>query len=57
MKRFRYKIYNGESLVLTNWIDSESKEKAIAELEPLLNEYNGTDLKVMEVHSANNWSC
>lgn len=57
MKVFRYKIYNGESLVLTNWIRAETKEKAIADLQPLLNEYDGTELKVIEVHSANNWSC
>lgn len=57
MKVFRYKIYNGESLVLTNWIHAETKEKAIADLQPLLNENNGTELKVVEVHSANNWSC
>lgn len=57
MKTFRYKIYNGNELVLTNWINSESKEKAIAELQPLLNEYNGTDLKVIETSSANNRSC
>ena len=52
MKVFRYKIYNGESLVLTNWIQAETKEKAIADLQPLLNEYDGTELKVVEVHSA-----
>ena len=49
MKCFKYKIYNGTELVLTNWINSESKEKAIADLQPLLDEHNGTDLKVIEV--------
>ena len=57
MKVFRYRIYKGNELVLTNYIHRETKEKAIADLQPLLNEYNGTDLKVIEVHSANNWSC
>ena len=31
MKRFRYRIYKGKQLVLTNWIDAETKEKAIAD--------------------------
>ena len=57
MKVFRYRIYKGNELVLTNWINRETKEKAIADLQPLLKEYNGTELKVIEVHSANNWSC
>lgn len=51
MKVFRYKIYKGNELVLTNYINRETKEKAIADLQPLLNENNGTDLKVVEVHS------
>ena len=51
MKVFRYRIFKGNELVLTNYINRETKEKAIADLQPLLNEYNGTDLKVVEVHS------
>ena len=57
MKTFRYKIYNGESLVLTNLINAETKEKAIADLQPLLKECNGTVLKIVEVHSPRKWSC
>ena len=57
MKRFRYKIYNGNELVLTNWIDAETKEKAIADLQELKEEYNGTLIKVNESSSAHNWKC
>lgn len=48
MKTFRYKIYNGESLIVTNYINRENKAKAIADLQPLLKEYGGTHIKVNE---------
>ena len=57
MARFRYKIYNGKQLVLTNWIDANSKEEALEELEPLKKEHNGTHIKVLETTPATNWSC
>lgn len=57
MARFRYKIYNGKQLVLTNWIDANSKEEALEELEPLKKEHDGTHIKLMETTPATNWSC
>lgn len=57
MKRYRYRIYKGNELVLTNWIDAESKEKAIADLQELKQEYDGTLIKVNETSSAHNWKC
>ena len=55
MPRFKYKIYNGNQLVLTNWIDANTKDEALAELEPLKNEHNGTNIKVMETTPPSQW--
>lgn len=49
MKCFKYKLYKGKTLVLTNWINSQTKEEAIQKLELLREEYKGTSIKVMEV--------
>lgn len=57
MKRYRYRIYKNNELVLTNWIDATSKEKAIADLEDLKEEYCGTHIKVNEVSPVSEWSC
>lgn len=57
MKVFKYEIYKEHKLVLTNWINTESKEKAIADLQDLKEEYDGTDLKVIEVCPASKWKC
>ena len=57
MPRFRYRIYNGNELVLTNWIDADSKDEALEELEPLRQEHDGTHVKVIETTPTSQWKC
>ena len=40
-----------------NTIHSESIEKALADLEEVKEEYEGTEIKLSEVGSIKNWSC
>ena len=55
MPRFRYRIYNGNELVLRNWIDADSKDEALEELEPLRQEHDGTHVKVIETTPTSQW--
>lgn len=57
MRTFNYKIYKGSSVVLMNTIHRQTKEEALSDLEKLKEEYEGTEVKIAEVTSANNWSC
>lgn len=57
MRTFNYKIYKGSSVVLMNTIHRQTKEEALSDLEKLKEEYEGTEVKIAEVSSANNWSC
>ena len=57
MKCFKYKIYKDSTLVLTNWINKESKEEALSDLEAVKVEHEGTEIKLTEVNSSDNWSC
>ena len=53
MKCFKYKILKGSELVLMNYINSNSKEEALASLEEVKVAYDGTDIKLTEVSSSN----
>lgn len=55
MARYRYKIYKNHELVLTNWIDANSKDEALEKLEPLRQEHDGTNIKVMEATPPSQW--
>lgn len=57
MPRYRYKIYKNNVLVLTNWIDANNKDEALEELEPLRQEYDATQIKVMETTPPGQWPC
>lgn len=57
MKCFRYKIYKGSTLVLTNWIRRPTKEEALTDLEEVKVEHEGTEIKLTEVNPASKWSC
>lgn len=57
MPRYRYKIYKNNQLVLTNWIDANTKDEALEELEPLRQEHDGTHIKVMETIPPSQWPC
>lgn len=46
MKCFKYKILKGNELILTNWINSESKEQALNKLKQ---EFNEHEIKIIEV--------
>lgn len=54
MARYRYKIYKNNELVLTNWIDANSKEEALALLQE---DHDGATIKVIETTPAHKWSC
>lgn len=46
MKCFRYKILDGNNLILTNWINRESKEEAYNDLKK---DYPNSTIKLTEV--------
>lgn len=54
MKCFKYKIIDGNNLILTNWIRRETKEEAYKDLKE---DYPENTIKLTEVYPANNWSC
>ena len=57
MKTFNNKILKGSSVILKNTIHRKTREEAIADLEELKKEYNGTDIKLTEITPASKWSC
>lgn len=57
MKTFNYKILKGSTVVFKNTIHRKTREEALTDLEELKQEYNGTDIKLVEVTPANKWSC
>ena len=57
MARFKYKIYKNNQLVLTNWIDANTKDEALEDLEPLRQEHDGTHIKIMEATPTSQWKC
>lgn len=57
MKTFNYKILKGSTVVFKNTIHRQTREEALTDLEELKQEYNGTDIKLVEVTPANKWSC
>ena len=57
MKTFNYKILKGSTVVFKNTIHRQTREEALTDLEELKQEYNGTDIKLVEVLPANKWSC
>ena len=54
---FKYRIYKNNQLILTNWIGADSKDEALEELEPLRQEHDGTNIKIMEVTPTSQWKC
>ena len=54
MKCFNYKVYDGGKLILTNWINRETKAEAYNDLK---DEYQDCTIKLNEVCPASNWSC
>ena len=57
MKTFNYKILKGHEVVFKNTIHRPTKEEALTDLEELEAEYEGTEIKIVEVLTANKWSC
>lgn len=57
MKTFNYKILKGHEVVFKNTIHRPTKEEALVDLEELKAEYEGTEIKIVEVLPANKWSC
>lgn len=57
MKTFNYKILKGHEVVFKNTIHRPTKEEALTDLEELKAEYEGTEIKIVEVLPANKWSC
>lgn len=49
MKCFKYKIYKDSKLVFMNYINRESEEEALADLESVKLEHKGTEIKIIEV--------
>ena len=54
MKCFRYKVLDGNQLIVTNWINRETKQEAYQDLQQ---EYPNGTIKLTEVNPVNNWSC
>ena len=54
MKCFKYKIMDGNNLILTNCINRETKQEAYQDLQK---EYPNNTIKLTEVYPASNWSC
>ena len=46
MKCFKYKVIKDNKLIITNWINSKSKEDAISQLKK---DYEDAIIKVIEV--------
>ena len=57
MKTFNYKILKGSEVILKNTIHRPTRAEALADLEKLKEEYEGTEVKIVEVGSISNWSC
>ncbi len=57
MRTFNYKILKDSEVVFKNTIHRPTKEEALQDLEELKKEYEGTEIKIAEVSSANKWSC
>ena len=54
MKCFKYKILDGNKLIVTNWINRDTKQEAYQDLQQ---DYPNNTIKLTEVNPANNWSC
>ena len=54
MKCFKYKIMDGNQLIVTNWIRRETKQEAYQDLQK---DYSDNTIKLTEVYPANSWSC
>ena len=54
MKCFKYKIMDGNQLIITNWIRRETKQEAYQDLQK---DYPDNTIKLTEVYPANTWSC
>lgn len=57
MKTFNYKILKGSTVVFKNTIHSKTREEALAKLESVKAEYEGTEVKLTEVNPSSKWSC
>ena len=57
MRTFNYKILKDSEVVFKNTSHRPTKEEALKDLEELKREYEGTEIKIAEVSSANKWSC
>ena len=49
MKCFKYKILNGNELIVTNWINRQTKQEAYQDLQQ---EYPNSTIKLTEVNPA-----
>lgn len=54
MKCFKYKVLDGNQLIVTNWINRETKQEAYQDLQK---DYPTNTIKLTEVNPANSWSC
>lgn len=54
MRCFKYKILDGNNLILTNCINRETKEEAYKDLKE---DYPNNTIKLTEVYPSSAWSC
>ena len=54
MKCFKYKVLDGNKLIVTNWINRDTKQEAYQDLQQ---DYPNSTIKLTEVKPANSWSC
>ena len=57
MKTFNYKILKGSKVVFKNIIHGRTKEEVLAKLESVKLEYEGTEIKLVEINPSSIWSC
>ena len=57
MSVFRYKILKDNRLILTNWINADSRQDALMKLEDVKRELNADTIRLTEVFSVKEWRC
>ena len=56
MALFRYRIYDGHKLLFVDYINGNTEEDVLNRLEPFKQKVNGTNIKLMQVYRASEWS-
>ena len=57
MSVFRYKILKDNRLILTNWINADSRQDALMKLEDVKRELEADTIRLTEVFGATQWRC